>query len=129
MCIEVEANCTAVLIENGYSKKSRWNMSDYYLLEKTHKLSEYEVMLPRWDGKYGKYKPFSDWAQNKALKWYQHYNGVKHDIHTNFRHANIKNLIEATSGLVALLSSQFLNLELNILPGIRMIDMIFNGTL
>jgi len=72
-------------------------------------LSAYEVVLPRWDGKYGKFKPFSKWTENKGLKWYQYYNGVKHDIHTNFRHANIKNLVEATCGLVVLLSAQFLN--------------------
>lgn len=109
VCIEVEANCKAILLENGYTKKGDLNMNDYKLLEKTHKLSEYEVVLPRWDGKYGKYKPFEKWAQNRKLYWYQYYNGVKHDIHSNFRHANIKNLVEATCGLVALLSSQFLN--------------------
>lgn len=109
VCIEVEANCKAILLENGYTKKGDLNMNDYKLLEKTHKLSKYEVVLPRWDGKYGEYKPFEKWAQNRKLYWYQYYNDVKHDIHSNFRHANIKNLVEATCGLVALLSSQFLN--------------------
>lgn len=109
VCIEVEANCKAILLENGYRKKSDLNMSDYRLIEKTHKLSDYEVVLPRWDGEYGRYRPFSKWADNKRLYWYQYYNDVKHDIHSNFRHANIKNLIEAMCGLVALLSAQFLN--------------------
>lgn len=109
VCIEVEANCRAILLENGYRKRNDLNMSDYCLIEETHKLSGYEVVLPRWDGKYGSYKPFSRWAENKNLHWYQYYNGVKHDIHSNFRHANIKNLVEATCGLVALLSAQFLN--------------------
>jgi len=111
VCIEVEANCKAILRENGYTNKKEkyWNMSDYRLIAKTHKLSDYEVVLPRWDGKHGRYKPFSKWAENKKLYWYEYYNGVKHDIHSNFRHANIKNLIEATCGLVALLSAQFLN--------------------
>lgn len=109
VCIEVEANCKAILHENGYKKKNNLNMSDYRLIEKTHKLSEYEVLLPRWTGKYGRYTPFSKWSENKGLYWYQFYNDVKHDIHSNFRHANIKNLIEATCGLVALLSAQFLD--------------------
>lgn len=111
VCIEVESNCKAILRENGYNKKKEknWNMVDYRLIEKTHKLSEYEVILPRWSGKYGRYKPFSGWDENKNLKWYQYYNDVKHDIHSNFKHANIKNLVEATCGLVALLSSQFLD--------------------
>ena len=111
VCIEVEANCKTILRENGYSiKKERWwNMSDYRLIEKIYKLSQYEIKLPRWSGKYGCYKPFSKWAENKELNWYRYYNGIKHDIHLNFRHANIKNLIKAMCGLVALLSSQFLN--------------------
>lgn len=109
VCIEVEANCKAILRENGYNNKKNWTMNDYRLIEKTHKLSEYEVLLPRWDGKYGYYKPFGNWLSEKGkLSWYQYYHDVKHDIHSNFKHANIENLIEATSGLVALLSSQFL---------------------
>lgn len=111
VCIEIEANCKAILRENGYIRKKEdsWNMSDYCIIEKTHKLSEYEIWLPRWDGKYGHYKPFSSWAKDETLSWYQYYNIVKHDIHSNFIHANIKNLVEATSGLVALLSAQFFN--------------------
>lgn len=110
-CVEVEANCKGILRENGYSRKQEkyWDMSDYRLIEKTHMLSAYEIALPRWDGKYGRYKPFSRWTENKGLSWYQYYNGVKHDIHSNFRHANIKNLVEAACGLVALLSAQFLD--------------------
>lgn len=110
VCIEVEANCKAILRENGYSKNSKdLNMNDYCLIEKTHKLSEFEILLPRWEGEYGRYHPFRNWVLNKKLNWYFYYNIVKHDISINFRHANIKNLVEATSGLVALLSSQFLN--------------------
>lgn len=111
VCIEVEANCKAILRENGYSRKKEkyWDMSDYRLIENTHKLSAYEIALPRWDGKHGRYNPFSRWAENKGLSWYQYYNGIKHDIHSNFKHANIKNLVEATCGLVALLSAQFLD--------------------
>lgn len=111
VCIEVEANCKAILRENGYNikKEKNWDMSDYRLIEKTHKLSAYEIVLPMWDGRYCRYKPFSRWTENKGLNWYQYYNGVKHDIHSNFRHANIKNLVEAACGLVALLSAQFLD--------------------
>ncbi len=111
VCIEVESNCKAILRENGYTlkKENYWNMDDYRLIEKTHRLSEYEIFLPRWGGELGRYKPFRSWPSGKGLKWYSWYNKVKHDIHSNFRHANIKNLVEATSGLVALLSAQFLN--------------------
>lgn len=110
VCIEIEANFKAILRENGYSKDaSKLTMKDYWLVEKTHKLSEYEVFLPRWEGVFGRYRPYRNWAVSSKLPWYTYYNNVKHDIHTNFMHANIKNLIEAACGLVALLSSQFLN--------------------
>lgn len=74
VCIEVEANCKAILFENGYRKRGDLNMSDYRLIEKTHKLSVYDVVLPRWEGKYRRYRPFDKWAENKKLYWYQYYN-------------------------------------------------------
>ncbi len=110
VCIEIESNFKAILRENGYSKaSSKLSMRDYKLIEKSHKLSEYEVVLPRWEGKFGRYLPYKNWTIDKNLHWYTHYNNVKHDIHTNFKHANIKNLVEASCGLAALISSQFLN--------------------
>jgi hypothetical protein len=127
VCIEIEANCKAILVENGYIKKGDLNMSDYFLLEKTHKLSNYEIVLPRWDGKYGRYQPFCGWAENKKLNWYQYYNGVKHDIHSNFRHANMKNLVETTCGLVALLSAQFLNEDFSSHEGYLTVEGIGDG--
>src|SRR5437667_8799255 len=35
VCIDVEANCKAILFENGYKKAKDLNMSDYRLIEKT----------------------------------------------------------------------------------------------
>lgn len=132
VCIEIEANCKAILRENGYVKPKRtenhWNIEDYRLVEKTHKLSEYQVLLPRWDGIYGSYKPFSNWSKGKRLGWYQYYNDVKHDIHSNFKHANIKNLIEATSGLVALLSAQFLDEDFFPSAGLLALEGLSDGT-
>lgn len=110
VCIEVEANFRAILSENSYSKKpDNYNMKDYQLVDYTHKLSDYVVKIPRWNGNYDVYKPFGRWKEGKNLKWYWYYNEVKHNMHENFRHANIKNLIEAASGLTALICSQFLD--------------------
>lgn len=50
VCIEVEANCRSILIENGYKKRGDLNMKDYSLIEKTHQMSGYEIALPRWQG-------------------------------------------------------------------------------
>src|SRR5262245_5344883 len=49
-CIEVEANCKAILIENKYSKANDLNMDDYKKLDATHKLSAYGVKFPIWRG-------------------------------------------------------------------------------
>ena len=42
-CIEVEANWKAILTENGYVRGGDWNMGDYKKIEKTHRLSGYQV--------------------------------------------------------------------------------------
>ena len=52
-CIEVEANCKAILTENGYTRAGDWNMGDYRRLEATHLLSGYEISLPIWRGTRG----------------------------------------------------------------------------
>jgi hypothetical protein len=127
VCIEVEASCKAILLENGYTKKGDLNMSDYSLIEETHKLSGYEVLLPRWEGKYGRYIPFENWAHGRRLNWYKYYNIVKHDIHSNFRHANIKNLVEATCGLVVLLTAQFLNEDFSAQAGFLIVEGMGDG--
>lgn len=47
-CVEIEANLTAILVENGYVKKGGGNltMRDYKLVNRSHRLSSYEVRVP-----------------------------------------------------------------------------------
>ena len=107
-CIEIEANCRAILEENGYSAKGDWNMNDYRKLDKTHHLSAYEVMSPIWQGKKNLRKPFQSWGAGAIpLDWYQAYNESKHDRHAKFARANCDKLLDAICSLVAILSSQF----------------------
>jgi hypothetical protein len=106
-CIEVEANCKAILTENGYSKVGNWTMDDYKKLNPTHRLSSYEVKFPFWDGNESIRRPYLNWASAGALPWYQAYNQTKHDRHHQFKEAKFHNLLDAVSGLVVLLSSQF----------------------
>lgn len=122
--IEVEANCKAILSENGFVKRDAktgkpllkrngdpadWNMSDFSLLDKTHRLSAFEIMLPVWKGHTttNVRRPFSQWAIGADLPWWRAYNESKHDRHEKFAQANFSNLIDAVCALVAILSAQF----------------------
>jgi len=106
-CIEIEANCKAILSENGYVRKGNWSMDDYRKLNLTHRLSSYRVKFPLWHGKENVRIPFSSWTREEPLVWYQAYNQTKHDRHEQFEQANFDNLLSAVSGLVTVLSSQF----------------------
>lgn len=107
VCIEIEANFTAILSENGYLKSDGLDLKDYRKIELSHRLSDYEVLLPSWKGSKGSRRPFIDWKNGYSLPWYKAYTEAKHNRHEGFSQANFDNLIEAVCGLVALLSSQF----------------------
>lgn len=115
VCIEIEANFTAILKENLYSRKGNWNMqNDYCLVDYTHKLSFYQVKFPIWKGANDVRQPFKNWSDKSdknwhVLDWYQAYNKSKHDRHSYFQKATFDNLLNAVSGMVVLLSAQFMN--------------------
>jgi hypothetical protein len=110
ICIEVEANCVAILKENGYTKSGDFNMNDYQKINRTHRLAAYEVKVPIWNGTTNIRKPFANWDLSTPIKpnWYTIYNEVKHDRHNNFSNATFETLIDAMCGLVAIISSQFM---------------------
>lgn len=106
-CIEIEANFTAILEENIFSKKGNLNMKDYAIIDRSHRLSAYEVALPLWLGTHRVRKPFEPWSTGGALSWYQAYNKSKHDRHHNFNKATFENLLDAMGALAVVLSAQF----------------------
>ena len=114
-CMEVEANCRAILKANGYAKQSNLSMSDFKKLEKSHRLSGYKVKVPYWDGEEAVWQPFASFKNAEAEKespfWYKAYNMSKHDRHANFSQANLRAVIGAVTGLSVLLASQFLDCE------------------
>ena len=107
-CVEVEANCKAVLTENGYSRAGNWDMNDYKKIEDSHFVSAYEVMYPTWQGTTNVRRPFAPWSAGGSLPWYSAYNATKHDRHTEFHQAAFHHLTDAIAGMVVLLSSQFM---------------------
>jgi hypothetical protein len=123
-CVEVEANCKAILSENGYIRPGdadtrdangyslpgeNWNRNDYKQLNATHRLSSFQVKFPVWHGQHAVRAPFSSWdgPSGGKLTWYDAYNATKHDRNKQFKEANFGNLLDAVAGLVVLLSSQF----------------------
>ena len=110
-CIEIEANFKAIFQENIYSKaESKWNITDYRLINQTHHLDDYHVTVPIWTGIQNTFKPFVEWKSPEGhLSWYQAYNECKHNRQHNFQQATFSNLLKSVSGLLVLLSSQFQN--------------------
>jgi hypothetical protein len=113
-CIEVEANFKAILKCNDYSKSSNFNMSDFLKVERTHRLSGYRIKVPYWDGHGAIRQPFLSFAPGpsgigESPGWYRAYNATKHDRLANFEQATLGAMIDAVSGLAALLAAQFIN--------------------
>ncbi|NBC33969.1 MAG: hypothetical protein GVY13_14945 [Alphaproteobacteria bacterium] len=127
VCIEIEANFTAILRENNYSQRpsNKWNIVDYRNLEITHNLSGFKVLFPHWRGNrlYSVFAPFESWDHNGKPDWYVvGYNQAKHDRHLKFTEANFLRLCNAISGLVAILSAQFYTNALSTGPGLLLLE-------
>lgn len=119
-CIEIETNLKAILKANKYSRKeSKWNMEDYRCIDVSHKLSDYKVTLPIWDGEYKLYQPFASWKTTHTLDWYKAYTNTKHNSKIN--DANLENLMNAFCGLFVVLTAQFNDLSYE--PGLDHIVM------
>lgn len=95
VCIELEANFKAILKENKYSKdESRWVISDYWKIDVSHKLSDYSVIMPTWEGKGKVFTPFAGWKTSPTLNWYRAYQRTKHSRAAKLNEANLEKLDE-----------------------------------
>ena len=72
-CTEVESCCKGILLANGHAAN---NMSDYNKLEQSTHLSSYTVEYSNWLPAKYTVQPFSTWANNQPLPWYQSYNDI-----------------------------------------------------
>lgn len=106
-CVEVEANFKAILRANSFKPRGLWTMAEYSRVERSHRLSGYQVLLPTWRGSMGEFSPFGAWKANSKLPWYNSYNASKHDRHESLVNANLQMLVQAIGGLVVLLTAQF----------------------
>ena len=126
MCTTIEANFRGILDKNKYAKNiSKCNMCDYFLIEESHHLSNYEIKIPFWKSdnctkrndweEGGKIRrPFRKWENKtyKKLDWYNAYNQVKHNMVENFKMATLDNLVEAFSALHIIMCAQFYDISI-----------------
>ncbi|MCO7246915.1 hypothetical protein [Halomonas sp. Mc5H-6] len=111
-CVEIEANFTAIFLDNEFSVSGRnFTINDYKLINKSHRLSSFETRVPGWIGDHGIRQPFASWAEEQPLSWYRAYNKSKHNRHENFHLATFDSLIDAFCALNILLSAQFMDEE------------------
>ena len=102
-CTEVESCCKGILVANGHVAR---NMNDYKKIEQASHLSGYTVQYSNWLPMAYFAQPYASWATGAQLPWYEAYNDVKHNRSQNFHLANLKNLLDAISGLLCIIYSQ-----------------------
>ena len=135
ICTEFEAACRLALRRLGEVKRKKkngdeidWKISDYAKLNKaggcwdrsscqltpTGSLADYQFVFLEWCEKITPLHSFSH-ESSKSPKFYQSYNSVKHDRLENFKEANLNNLLNAFSALVAVLDWQGISVDHNVL--------------
>lgn len=108
VCIELEANFKAIMSENKYSKDSNWwDINDYWKINASHKLSEYKVYMPNWEGDNKYFEPFAGWRKSPRLAWYRASQRTKHNRAAKLYEANLENLMNAFCGLFVVVTAQF----------------------
>lgn len=112
ICTEFESMCKGILEDNIYNKNSdQLKIYDYAKINKIMLLSEYKCDSPII--KDTTYSPYKEWKNSTNLSWYTDYNKVKHNRETEFKRANLKNVITALAALRILLFAQYGNASLS----------------
>ncbi len=97
--IDVVAKQLCAKLEPGSSAN---RITDYQaiLTRNIAILPEVVATIPRFELTL---KPWSNWQRGNVPLWWNAYNNVKHQRHTHFSDANLKNTINAAAGLFTLL--------------------------
>lgn len=107
-CIEFEANCKSIFTVHNYvSKRKNMNIENYFLIEKSHRLSGYRIKITHWREGEKILQPFSKWETSHSLEWYDTYNTTKHDRVVTFHEATFEKMLNAICGLLIILTAQF----------------------
>jgi hypothetical protein len=95
---------------------------DYQRVEQSHRLSDFRVLIPYWQGQSRIKEPFFEWKNKLPLSWYQIYNKTKHNRHSEFKSATFSQLMTAICGLAAVLSAQFYTYTFSPGPGFLQLE-------
>jgi hypothetical protein len=106
-CTEVENLLKSFFRDNG-RKSENLNMGKYVQSNSWLQLNNYSVSL-RLHRYNQMITPFESWPTTHSLNWYQAYNDTKHNRHTDFDKANLKNLIDAVAAIHILICAQWGN--------------------
>ena len=108
-CTEVEALSKQVFDKNHVNLGSQANIIRYSDLSGPMRLHEYEIFCYGFE--YPSFYPFKAFDEKdrrqRSPHWYQAYNAVKHNRSSEFKHANLGNVIQAIGGVYTLLIAQF----------------------
>lgn len=77
------------------------NETDYraFIPQKYPKITDIEVELIKYELAF---TPFKDWKNGKTPSWWTANNKVKHQRHTHFNNASLKNLLNSVCGLMVM---------------------------
>jgi hypothetical protein len=106
VCTDFESLAKDLSIDAGdTTPPDKMNVKNYCKLEATLHLEPIEVEFLSWRPQPLRFWPYHKWSVSKpSLKWYANYNIVKHNRESKFSLASLSTLIEAESGLFALIA-------------------------
>ena len=102
-CTEFESLCKQKVSEMKLSLKNprRMDITDYFLLADPLQITNYSVGY-HFDPIHFR-APLEQWKHDHRLTWYQDYNTVKHDRVSEFKKANLQNVLDAIAALFLLI--------------------------
>jgi hypothetical protein len=106
VCTDFESLAKDLAIKGGdKTSPHKMNVSTYRRLEPSLHLETVQVEFLSWQPQSLVFYPYRQWSTSKPpLRWYSNYNIVKHNRDSKFPLASLSTLIEAGSGLFALIA-------------------------
>lgn len=111
ICSEIDVICKLICHEIDPHKKVK-NIDQFrsIIKNKFPKFHSTTIHVPIMDISL---KPWDSWSFNENPKWWKAYNGVKHKRNMYYHNANLKNTLDALSGLLAVVFYYYKMISVN----------------